>query len=191
MLVRKHERRMIFSLAAWLILFTTPAALAQTGEFRIDYAVTIADVKNQLFHVTADVKNIREPRLDISLPTWTPGWYTVENYAKNILRFTITDSKGVRLPYTMPRKQTWRVETKGLDRIKVDFDYRADVLALNQAKITRNFAFFTGIQLFEMAEGHRSSPSAVRFEAPPGWEIISALKETSDPKTFTAPDYDT
>src|SRR5215216_8139454 len=188
---RKHARILILSLATWLILLTAPSALSQTGQLRIDYTVTIADRQNQIFHVTADVKNVKEPRLDISLPTWTPGWYTVENYAKNILRFTITDAKGKRLLHTMPRKQTWRVETKGLDQIKVDFDYRADVLALNQAKIARDYAFFTGIQLFVMAEGHRSSPSAVRFEVPAGWAIISALKETSDPKTFTAPDYDT
>src|SRR5215216_3415064 len=188
---RKHARILILSLATWLILLTAPSALSQTGQLRIDYTVTIADRQNQIFHVTADVKNVKEPRLDISLPTWTPGWYTVENYAKNILRFTITDAKGKRLLHTMPRKQTWRVETKGLDQIKVDFDYRADILALNQAKITNDYAFFTGIQLFVVAEGHRNSPSTVRFEVPAGWQIISALKETSDPKTFTSPDYDT
>lgn len=63
-------------------------------------------------------------------------------------------------------------------------------MALNQAKITKDFAFFTGTQLFLMAEGHRNSRSTVRFIIPAGWKIISALKETSDPLTFTAPDYD-
>src|SRR5215212_930642 len=126
MLERKHARTMMLALAAWLVLFTAPAARGQSNEFRIDYTVKLADLQQQIFHVTADVKNIKEPRLDLSLPTWTPGWYTVENYAKNILRFTITDAKGARLLHTMPRKQTWRVETQGLDQIKVDFDYRAD-----------------------------------------------------------------
>lgn len=190
MIKRRGSLTFILSLAIGLLL-TAPSALGQTGEFRIDYTVTLADLQRQLFHVTADVKNIKESRMDISLPTWTPGWYTVENYAKNILRFTITDAKGARLLHTMPRKQTWRVDTTGLDRIRVDFDYRADTLALNQAKIANDFAFFTGIELFVMAEGHRNSPSAVRFEIPANWKIISALKETADPKTFTAPDYDT
>ena len=182
---------MILVLATWLMLLAAPATPGQTNEFRIDYTVKVADLQSQLFHVTADVKNIKEPRLDLSLPTWTPGWYTVENYARNILRFAITDAKGARLLHTMPRKQTWRVETQGLNQIRVDFDYRADVLGLNQAKIASDFAFFTGIELFVMAEGHRDSPSAVRFEIPAGWKIISALKETPDPKTFTASDYDT
>ncbi|HEX8185665.1 MAG TPA: PDZ domain-containing protein, partial [Blastocatellia bacterium] len=187
---RKHARALILSLGTWLLLVIASSASGQAGDFRIDYTVTIADRQNQLFHVTAEVKNVKESRLDISLPTWTPGWYTVENYAKNILRFAITDAKGARLLHTMPRKQTWRVDTKGLDRIKVDFDYRADILALNQAKIAKDFAFFTGTQLFVMAEGHRNSPSTVRFEIPAGWKIISALKETPDPMVFTAPDYD-
>lgn len=175
-----------------VVLSVAPAALAQKRDaFRVEYTVRVASVEAQLFHVTADVRNITESALDLSLPTWTPGWYTVENYFKNVLRFKITDARGKRLDPQMTRKQTWRVETKGLDRIIIDFDYRANVLALNQAKITGDFAFFTGTELFLEAAGHRNSPCTVSFEVPPDWKIISALSETSDPMVFTAPDYDT
>lgn len=180
--------------AAWVVLFITasPSVEAQQRQaLRIDYTVKVESVKDHLFHVTADVRNIRQPRLDLSLPTWTPGWYTVENYARNILRFHVTDARGRRLPHSMTRKQTWRVPTAGVERIKVEFDYRANVLGLNQAKITDEWAFFTGIQLFLLAEGHRNSPATVRFDVPDNWKIISALKETPDAKVFTAPDYDT
>jgi predicted metalloprotease with PDZ domain len=174
------------------VLFIHSKVLAQPRDaFHVDYTVSVASVDEQLFHVTANIKNINEVRLDLSLPTWTPGWYTVENYFKNVLRFKITDSKGNRLEPQMIRKQTWRVETKGINSIKVEFDYHASVLALNQAKITSDFAFFTGTELFLEAPEHRSSPSTVRFELPQGWKIISALKETSDSMTFSAPDYDT
>jgi predicted metalloprotease with PDZ domain len=178
-------------LAIGVMLAVAPTTAAQKRKpLHIDYTVSIASTEAQLFHVTADIQNINEPRLELSLPTWTPGWYTVENYLKNILRFKVTDAKGARIEPTMIRKQTWLVETKRLDRIKVEFDYRADVLALNQAKITGDFAFFTGTELFLMAANHRNSPSTVRFETPAGWRIASALKQT-DTTTFTAPDYDT
>ncbi|HXU09213.1 MAG TPA: hypothetical protein VN743_09465, partial [Blastocatellia bacterium] len=78
-----------------MLLLIAPAAIAQKRDaFRIDYTVKVASIDSQLFHVTADVKNINEPQLDLSLATWTPGWYTVENYFKNVLRFTVTDTKG-------------------------------------------------------------------------------------------------
>jgi predicted metalloprotease with PDZ domain len=153
--------------------------------------VEVLNPDTNLFHVTALVKNIKQPRLELSLPSWTPGWYTIENYGKNILRFKVTDAKGTLLPHMMTRKQTWTVDTKGLDQLKVEFDYRANVLSLNQAKISKDFAFFTGTELFLMAGGHRESPSMVRFVLPAGWKIISALKETTDPLVFSAPDYDT
>src|SRR6266404_4705814 len=60
-------------------------------------------------------------------------------------------------------------------------DYKASVLALNKAKITSDFAFFTGTELFLEAARHRTSPSTVRFELPPEWKLVSALKQTSDP----------
>ena len=190
-MIRKNSLRLFIAVAIFMLSAAAPAALAQDRSFRIDYTVAIANQQQQLFHVTADVQNISQDELSLQLPTWTPGWYTVENYAKYILRFTVTDAKGARLQPVMTRKQTWRVPTKGVDRIKVEFDYRADTLALNQAKIAKDYAFFTGIELFLMAEGHRDRPSTVRFEVPSGWQIISALKETADPNTFTAADYDT
>ena len=124
------------------------------------------------------------------MPTWTPGWYTVENYFKNVLRFRITDASGKILPHTMSKKQTWNIDTRGIKEIKVDYDYRATVLALNQAKITDTYAFFTGIELFLQAEGHRDEPSTVHFVLPAGWKVITALKDTSDPMTFTSANYD-
>ena len=180
----------LFLLIVTIVLSSDSGIAQKRDSLQVEYNVAIASVEGQIFHVTTDVKNITEPRLELSLPTWTPGWYTVENYFKNVLRFKITDSKGNRLQPEMIKKQTWRIETKGLDSLKVEFDYKAAVLALNQAKITNDFAFFTGTELFLEVARHRNSPIKVSFDLPKDWKIISALKETSDPMVFTATDYD-
>src|SRR5690349_19194509 len=83
----------------------------QRNNLQIDYTVQLNDPAAQEFHITTNIKNINQPRLDLSLPTWTPGWYTVENYGKNLLHFRITDASGKILPHTMSRKQTWNVDT--------------------------------------------------------------------------------
>lgn len=174
-----------------IFLACVQTALAQKGALKIEHTVTLDDVSKQQFHITTDISKISQPEMSLSLPTWAPGWYTVENYFKNVLRFRITDSAGKVLPMRMSRKQTWNISTKGLDHIRIDYDYRADTLGLNQAKIATDFAFFTGIELFLEPNGHRSDPATVRFHIPTGWKLISALKETKDPMVFTAADYDT
>jgi predicted metalloprotease with PDZ domain len=188
--MRQMRRFYVISLFA-VLLFGLQIANAQKNALQIDYTVGLSDPATQLFHITTDIRNINQPRLDLSLPTWTPGWYTVENYFKNVLRFKVTDASGKTLPLRMSRKQTWNIDTNGIKQIRVEYDYQATILALNQAKITADYAFFTGIELFLQAEGHRNEPSTVHFNIPAGWNIVSALKETSDPATFTAPDYDT
>jgi predicted metalloprotease with PDZ domain len=115
----------------------------------------------------------------------------IENYANNISRFRVDEPGGRQLRPALVRKQTWRIDTKGISRITVEFDYRAVVLAANQARIAPDYAFFTGTQLFLLPEGHRSRPSVVRFDVPSGWRIASGLDDTADPTVFTAPDYDT
>src|SRR5215475_14663310 len=112
-----------FPFALLLLFLLVTAAPAQKGGLQIDYTVSLNDPASQEFHISTDIKNINQPRLDLSLPTWTPGWYTVENYYKNVLRFRVTDASGKVLPHTMSRKQTWNVDTKGIKEIKIDYDY--------------------------------------------------------------------
>lgn len=174
-----------------LVFLCVQAVAQQSGKLDIAYTVALSDPATRQFHVTTDIKNINQPRLDLALPTWTPGWYVVENYGKNLLRFKVTDEKGRQLPLRMSRKQTWNIDTRGISQIRVEYDYAAMILALNQAKIADDFAFFTGIELFLEPVGHRNLPSTVKFQIPRGWELISALRESGDPMTYTAADYDT
>src|SRR5215475_3878385 len=184
-------RPLTWCLAWSLSVVVAPAAMAQPRGLEVEYTVKIADIPGQLFHVTTDIRNINQPALDLSLPVWSPGWYVIENYAKNILRFRVTEPGGRELRAEQVRKQTWRIDTKGISRVTVEFDYLANVLSANQARIAADYAFFTGTQLFLLPEGHRSRPSRVRFDVPSGWKIASGLDETTDPMVFTAPEYDT
>src|SRR5207248_6610708 len=84
-------RTLIWCLVGGVNVLTAPAAMTQDGQLAIEYTVKVADIPGQLFHVSTDIKNINQPALELSLPTWTPGWYTIENYAKNIFRFRVTE----------------------------------------------------------------------------------------------------
>jgi len=185
------NRRLFPLFSTIVVLALQFGVAAQKGKLDITYTVSLDNVTSQRFHVTTVIRNIDQRTLDLALPTWAPGWYTVENYGKNLLRFTVKDAGGKVLPLRMSRKQTWNIDTKGIKEIRVDYDYSATVLGLNQAKIATDFAFFTGIELFLEPLGHRNDPSTVKFQLPAGWKLLSALKDTTDPMTFTAADYDT
>lgn len=176
-----------------LATLSSPAsACAQVARraFRAEYTVEVKDTAGHLFHVTATFSNLRQPYLDLALPVWTPGVYTTENYALNVLRFTVRDGSGARLRAPKIQESTWRIESPGTNRVTAEFDYVATNPAWNRAGITSQYAFFTGTQLFLEPVDHREAPSTVRFLVPTGWGIASALRETTDSSVFTAANYD-
>jgi predicted metalloprotease with PDZ domain len=162
----------------------------RSTEFSAEYTVALGDPASRRFHVTATFHNLHEPTLDVALPVWTPGVYTVKNYADNISKFSAHDSVGVRLRAPKVEASTWRIEARGEHTVIVEFDYAANDLSWNGAGITDRYALFTGTQLFLEPKGHRDSPAMVWFKLPSGWKVASALAETSDSTVFRAANYD-
>ena len=109
--MRQNKRSLLLVVC---LLALAGSSLGQRSGLVIDYTVQISNPSTQEAHITTKFSNINQPTLTLSLPTWTPGWYTVENYYKNVLRFRITDSAGKVLPHTMSKKQTWIIDTKGI-----------------------------------------------------------------------------
>jgi predicted metalloprotease with PDZ domain len=170
--------------------FLLATRLAAQAPARVQHTVEVRDPATRLFHVTSRYTGLVQPSLDLSLPVWTPGWYTVENYARNVLRLSFTDAGGRQLPWKMIGKSAWRVESDGATEVQARFDYLAPALGLNQAKVANDWAFFTGTQLFLEPVGHREWDSSVKFAAPAGWRVLSSLRDTRDSLVFTANNYD-
>src|SRR5690349_8226884 len=105
--MHNSTRRNLIFVFVFVFSVLAQSGWAQASKLDIRYTVSLSDVASQRFHVTTEIGNINQPRLDLSLPTWTPGWYVVENYAKNLIKFDVTDGSGKRLMPRMTKKQTW------------------------------------------------------------------------------------
>ena len=182
-------RLSLLAIAAAGLVVSTSDAGAQRAT-RVFHTVEVREPASRLLHVTSRFTGLGQRSIDLSLPMWTPGWYTVENYARNVLRLEFTDASGRRLDWYMTGKSTWRVLTGGSAEVRARFDYLAPSLGLNQAKVADEWAFFTGTQLFLEPVGHRSWGATVRFAVPPGWRVLTSLHDTADSLSFTANDYD-
>ncbi|HYD54288.1 MAG TPA: hypothetical protein VEA99_16755, partial [Gemmatimonadaceae bacterium] len=178
-------------LLAVATLLAGPLA-AQSPAPRVLHTVEVRDPATRAFHVTSRflrVDQLPQRWIDLALPTWTPGWYVIEDYAKHVRRLEFTDGRGKRLPWYMTDRSTWRVDTRGASEVQARFEYEAVALGLNQARITDDWAFFTGTQLFLEPVGYTQWASSVRFARPDGWRLLTSLRDTDDSLTFTAANY--
>ncbi|HEY0006888.1 MAG TPA: hypothetical protein VGB17_19060 [Pyrinomonadaceae bacterium] len=171
-------------LVLWLVL----AAAAAT---RVESTVTISDPNSTTLHVTTLITDLNQPQLEVGLPNWTPGYYTTEDFARNMARLVFTDQAGRTLSHRKFHDSIWTLNTRGASSVKIDFDYTANQLDLNKSLITPTYAILNGTNLFFYIKGHTlDQPAAVTFKLPTGWRIATGLTPSSDALTFTAENYD-
>src|ERR1051325_6667701 len=73
-------------LTVWVLAAAPGSAYASNGDPTIEYTVKAVSPAPPVFHVTCEVKGIKAPTVDFSLPTYAPGLPTIENFARNVQR---------------------------------------------------------------------------------------------------------
>jgi predicted metalloprotease with PDZ domain len=179
-------------LALFFVLLLATLSHNSSGQAapRLDYTIGITDAAKHLFHIKIQASKISDPTLEISLPSWTPGWYTIRPYAANVMKLE-ANGNGQRLAIRAIDKQTWRITTAGNRNLTIDYDYFADNLNVNGAELSEKRGFFLGTNLFFYIPGHTNdTPSTLKFEIPESWRIATGLKPGNDKNVFLVRDFD-
>jgi len=176
-------RRM--TLAALLVVFVLPASLAAQT---VSYAVSVPKPTSSVLRVVMEIRDATGPSLDVAMPAWSPGAYSLHWAAKNVLGLEARDGNGRVLDARMVDTSTWRVSPVA-PVIRVTYDVYLGASAVNDTHATIN-----GTRCLLYLVGTAPYPAAgaltLAVEAPPGWQIATGLDATR-PGVFTAPDYDT
>ena len=181
--MRPRSRRLV----VWSGFLLATGAAAQAPA-PVRYEVSIGSVSGRLLHAAATFPTAGMDTLRVSLPAWSPGAYTIQNYARYVRHFAARGGGAAALVWDRLDKDTWRVVTGGAPTVTVEFDLLADTIDLSLARVTSDFAVFLGTNLFLFEEGKLDRAAEVRFRVPDGWDVMTALRP-GPAGTHTAPDY--
>ena len=143
--------------------------------------------------VEARLTDITTSAIDLQLPAWRPGRYELQQFAKNIQRFTIVDGQGNALPFRKITKDRWRVQTNGATQLTVHYNYYALLSTPNQLNAGSSFVndtllYVNPVNLCLYAEGRIDDPCTLELAIPDGWTIASGLEQIG-PKMLRATDF--
>lgn len=143
--------------------------------------------------IEATLTDITTAEVDLQLPAWRPGRYELQQFAKNIQRFTIVDGQGNPLPFRKITKDRWRVQTNGITELVVHYNYYALLPTPNQLNAGSSFLsetllYVNPVNLCLYAEGRITDPCTLELAIPDGWTIACGLTQTS-PKVLQATDF--
>ena len=178
------------SIAAW-ILATLTLCTAATAE-PVSYSVTLDRPHTQHVTITVEMSTLGRDQVDLFLPVWRPGRYTVLEPAAAIRHYRASSIAGRELGVEKIAKATWRVDTRGVDRLRFEYEMWANQLGLRTHHVDGSHAFLSGSTVFVYDPEQRNEALTVAIDAPDGWRVATGLEpqDPSEPRLLTAPNYD-
>jgi len=190
-----HFKRRYAFLAWILVLIVTVPKLVvgQNSSVSMDYAVTMDQPGNHYYHVRFQyVADKPSQSMTFNMPVWTPGYYWIENFPKNLSRFKAMDEEGHSLDWKKTSKNSWKISTEGTKTITVQYDIYAHKLSVADPYLDKYYGFISPAGVFMWPKGELDQPVRVTIYPYKDWKTVSTGLPSVPNKDYTyrASDFD-
>jgi len=129
--------------------------------------------------------------LDLTLPSWSPGYYVLEPYGESLKEVSARASDGTARPVSHPSPDTWHVDPLGAASVTVTYSRpivhesgRMGIFSADAETI-----HYGGPAVYLYVAGRKEEACTVKFNVPAKMGLAVALAPTGT-NTFAAPGYD-
>jgi predicted metalloprotease with PDZ domain len=156
------------------------------------FTVSMPQPASHTYHVTFRCEGLTGELQDFKMPQWSPGYYGIGDYARNVSNFRAQDGAGHALPWEKVTKNTWRVVADNAPAIVLNYDvFGATTFAAN-TYLGEDRGYISPSGMFVHPAGQLQHALTVQIRLPANWKRISTGLEAAPGKaaTFEAPDFD-
>ncbi|QNN66074.1 M61 family metallopeptidase [Sphingomonas rhizophila] len=173
--------------AMWMVALF--AGVASPAMAKVDYAIDLTKPEHHSGKVTITFPAAAGDTLDVKMPAWRTGRYSILNLANGVSGFTATDASGRKLGWQKVDKSTWRIRRASGQPVTVTYDVFGNELGLRSRHIDDSHAYLDASGVFMYADRHRQEPVSVALSMPGSWRAFSGM-EPNGRGRFTAPNWD-
>lgn len=190
----KTLRRNFIALFALLAAFAIAGSVAygQTARQTLAFSVSMPQPGNHTFHVILRCTGMHRELQDFKMPVWSPGFYGIGDYARNVSNFHAEDGTRHALPWELVTKNTWRVAAGNAPSIVLDYDVYGDISFAANSYLGTDRAYISPSGVFVYPSGMIGHAMTVTIQLPASWKQISTGLEpvTGRNGTFSAANFD-
>ncbi len=156
------------------------------------YDLSVADLASHKLGVRITLDNPPPGPISFAIPAWTPGYYQILAYQKDIEAVTAADETGKPLPLTRASERVWTIapdaapDAPPAHRIVVSYRVNANDTGQGFFGSVLNGAerqgYVNGASTFLYLVGHTDAPVSLAVALPARWRLATPL----DPQTPAA-----
>lgn len=187
----KKKKIDVLHLIVVLTLYILLTGCCKT-EGKMEYLIEMDKPSSHIFHVTFRLSGLNTSAVDCKLPVWTPGYYWITNFPKNVFSFSVTNEDGENLKWEKTDKNTWRINTEKAQAITVKYCVYAFTQSVADPFLDAGRAYISPAGLFMYVDGKINHPVSVEVKPYKEWKRISTGLDIVQNKsnTFYAPNFD-
>ena len=150
---------------------------------------TVSFDKAKAHYVTIDIAFDATGKdfVDFKVPVWTPGSYKVREFSKAYENVHTDGADVTRLD-----KNTWRVDTKGKNKLTLSYDVYCFVISPRESYADEHYAFLHSVSAFGYLEGYEKEPITLTINPYEGWNNVEVALPQNKAKgwVFSCENYD-
>ncbi|CAN5717961.1 PDZ domain-containing protein [soil metagenome] len=185
-------RSFLFATLLFTGLLHSSVCIAQVQKTNMSFTVSMERPTTHYFHIEIVCNNLQRSSQTFKLPSWTPGYYWIMNYAKNLVNFTAKDEKGNTLNWKKTAKNAWQVQNDKATKITIGYDMYAFTQSVADPFLDDEHAYIPPAGLFMYLDGQLQQPATIIVKPYKEWNKISTGLEPIKglTNTFSADNFD-
>lgn len=185
-------RSFLFATLLLTGLLNSSLSFAQAQKTNMSFTVSMERPTTHYFHIEIECNNLEGNSQTLKLPSWTPGYYWIMNYAKNLVNFTAKDEKGNILSWKKTAKNAWQVQNGKATKISIAYDMYAFTQSVADPFLDDEHAYIPPAGLFMYMDGQLQQPATIIVKPYKEWNKISTGLEPVKglTNTFSANNFD-
>lgn len=173
-----------------LLCFVSLFSYAQVPP--VDFTVSITAPEKHEFNIKLFMRPKPSAFIDLALPAWSPGYYQIMNFGKNVISFVPKNEKQDSLRWVKFGENTWRVYTAFAEELHLEYTVKAERNFVAAAYVDTSRAFIKPAAVFLYPPENLNTPVKVTLRIPSQWNrVATGLSQVpGEDFSFTAPDFD-
>ncbi|KYG81821.1 putative metalloprotease with PDZ domain [Roseivirga ehrenbergii] len=144
----------------------------------MQYSISYTNPNRHIIDITLRLSDVNSEELNLFLPSWRPGRYTIQNFAKHILNLKAYDENGIELSCEKVTKDQWCVTADSSKTVEVKYSYYAFQMDAGNSWLDDEQLYLNFINCLIYAEGRLNDKCEVEIHVPADYQFATGLAQT-------------
>ena len=139
------------------------------------YKLSYTNPRQHFIDIELILENIKDEAIELQLPSWRPGRYELQNFARNIQKWVAKTANGQILKFRKTSKDKWRIETNGESKIHIYYNYYAAQLDAGACWLDETQIYVNPVHLCLFLPEKINEPCTLQLDIPDNYKIACSL----------------